>query len=65
MVSKKKMLIEEIEKLKLENERLKADVHLRDEWNKLLWALSNRCICGLWEQMSFAWIAEAIWMPHL
>ena len=35
MVSKKKMLIEEIENLKLENERLKADVHLRDEWNKL------------------------------
>ena len=35
MVSKKKMLIDEIENLKLENERLKADVHLRDEWNKL------------------------------
>ena len=35
MVSKKKMLIDEIENLKLENERLKADVHLRDEWNKM------------------------------
>ena len=32
---KKKMLVEEIENLKLENERLKADVHLRDEWNKM------------------------------
>ena len=35
MISKKKMLIEEIENLKLENERLKTDVHLRDEWNKM------------------------------
>ena len=35
MISKKKMLIEEIENLKLENERWKADVHLRDEWNKM------------------------------
>ena len=35
MVSKKKMLIDEIENLKLENERLKADVHLRDEWNNM------------------------------
>ena len=54
MVSKKKMLIEEIEKLKLENERLKADVHLRDEWNKLfmgiieslhLWLMGTDELC--------------------
>ena len=54
MVSKKKMLIEEIEKLKLENERLKADVHLRDEWNKMfmgiieslhLWLMGTDELC--------------------
>lgn len=54
MISKKKMLIEEIENLKLENERLKADVHLRDEWNKLfmgiieslhLWLMGTDELC--------------------
>ena len=54
MVSKKKMLIDEIENLKLENERLKADVHLRDEWNKLfmgiieslyLWLMGTYELC--------------------
>ena len=54
MVSKKKMLIDEIENLKLENERLKADVHLRDEWNKLfmgiieslyLWLMGTDELC--------------------
>ena len=54
MISKKKMLIDEIENLKLENERLKADVHLRDEWNKLfmgiieslhLWLMGTDELC--------------------
>ena len=54
MVTKKKMLIDEIENLKLENERLKADVHLRDEWNKLfmgiieslhLWLMGTDELC--------------------
>ena len=54
MVSKKKMLIEEIENLKLENERLKADVHLRDERNKMfmgiieslhLWLIGTDELC--------------------
>ena len=54
MISKKKMLIEEIENLKLENERLKADVHLCDEWNKLfmgiieslhLWLIGTDELC--------------------
>ena len=54
MISKKKMLVEEIENLKLENERLKADVHLRDEWNKLfmgiieslhLWLMGTDELC--------------------
>ena len=54
MVSKKKMLVEEIENLKLENERLKADVHLRDEWNKMfmgiieslhLWLMGSDELC--------------------
>ena len=54
MVSKKKMLIEEIENLKLENERLKADVHLHDEWNKVfmgmieslhLWLMGTDELC--------------------
>ena len=54
MVSKKKMLIDEIENLKLENERLKVDVHLRDEWNKLfmgiieslhLWLMGTDELC--------------------
>ena len=54
MISKKKMLIEEIENLKLENERLKDDVHLRDEWNKLfmgiieslhLWLMGTDELC--------------------
>ena len=56
------MLIEEIENLKLENERLKADVHLRDEWNKLfmgiieslhLWLMGTNELC-----MDSVWIAR-------
>ena len=54
MISKKKMLVDEIENLKLENERLKADVHLRDEWNKMfmgiieslhLWLMGTDELC--------------------
>ena len=54
MISKKKMLIDEIENLKLENERLKVDVHLRNEWNKLfmgiieslhLWLMGTDELC--------------------
>ena len=66
-ISKKKMLIEEIENLKLENERLKADVHLRDEWNKMFMGIIESLhlwLIGL-ERMTFIWIAEVIWMQHL
>ena len=61
------MLIEEIENLKLENERLKADVHLRDEWNKMFMGIIESLylwLIGL-ERMTFIWIAEVIWMQHL
>ena len=65
MVSKKKMLIEEIENLKLENERLKSDVHLRDEWNKLFMGIIESLHLWLMGTNDFIWIAEVIRTPHL